>query len=56
MTALGVVLALVAVVGIVAVRHADRRARHDELEQLRRRHSARRIGQTVRVDDDWWTR
>lgn len=52
MSALGVVLALVAVVGIVAVRHADRRARHDELEQLRRRHSAR-TAQTT--SDDWWT-
>lgn len=54
MNALGVVLALVAVVGIVAVRHADRRARHDKLEQLRRRHSAR-MARTASGDDDWWT-
>ena len=54
MNALGVVLALLAVAGIAAIRHADRRARHDELEQLRRRHSAR-MAQTTSDGDDWWT-
>lgn len=57
MSALGVVLALVAVVGIVAVRHADRRAQLEELDAMRRKATARRIDQAVRTNcDDWWMR
>jgi len=55
-SALAIILALVAVAGIVAVRHADRRQRDDELEAMRRRIAVRRITQTVRVHgDDWWS-
>jgi hypothetical protein len=55
MSALAIILALVAVAGIVAVRHADRRQRHEELEAMRRKVTVRRITQTVRVhgDDRW---
>jgi len=57
MSGLAVVLVVLAVAGIAAIRHADRRARHDELEQLRRRHTARRIDQAARTNcDDWWMR
>ena len=56
MSALAIILALVAVAGIVAVRLADRRQRDDELEAMRRKITARRITDTVRVHgDDWWT-
>jgi hypothetical protein len=56
MSALAIVLALVAVAGIVAVRQADRRQRDDELEAMRRKITARRITDTVRVHgDDWWS-
>jgi len=56
MSALAIILTVIAVAGIVAVRHADRRQRDDELEAMRRRIAARRITQTVRVHgDDWWS-
>jgi hypothetical protein len=55
MSALAIILALVAVAGIVAVRHADRRQRHEELEAMRRRITVRRITQTIGSNnDEWW--
>jgi len=56
MSRLAIILTVIAVAGIVAVRHADRRQRDDELEAMRRKITARRITQTVRVHgDDWWS-
>lgn len=55
MSALAVVLVVIAVAGIAAIRHADRRAQLKELDALRRKATARRIGETVRsYGDDWW--
>ena len=56
MSALAVVLVVIAVAGIAAIRHADRRAQLEELDALRRKATARRIGKTVRTHDDWWMR
>lgn len=58
MSALAVVLVVLAVAGIAAIRHADRRAELEELDALlRRKATARRIDQTVRTNcDDWWMR
>jgi hypothetical protein len=57
MSGLAVVLVVLAVAGIVAVRHADRRAQLEELDDMRRKATARRIDQTVRTNcDDWWMR
>jgi len=56
-SALAIALAMVAVAGIVAVRHADRRSELDELEAMRRKITARRIAETVRTHgDNWWMR
>jgi len=56
MSALAIILTVIAVAGIVAVRQADRRQRDDELEAMRRKIAARQITDTVRVHgDDWWT-
>jgi hypothetical protein len=57
MSALAIALAMVAVAGIVAVRHADRRSELDELKGMRRKITARRIAETVRTHgDNWWMR
>jgi hypothetical protein len=56
-SALAVVLVVLAVAGIAAIRHADRRAQLEELDAMRRKATARRIDQTVRTNcDDWWMR
>jgi hypothetical protein len=57
MSGLAVVLVVLAVAGIAAIRHADRRAQLEELDDMRRKATARRIDQTVRTNcDDWWMR
>ena len=57
MSGQAVVLVVLAVAGIAAIRHADRRAQLEELDAMRRKATARRIDQAARTNcDDWWMR